>query len=161
MATDTDEVYSTLNDLIETCQDGEQGFRAAADGTRNQKTREIFLEYARERSRFAGELQMLITEMGGRARKAGSMAGVLHRGWMNLKEAVANNNEAAIIAEVERGEDAAVEAYRKALARDLPPDVQEVVDRQYRDVLATHERIRSMEVRAQGGRAPARGFDEY
>lgn len=161
MTNDTDEIYSTLNDLIETCQDGEQGFREAAEGTRNQKTREIFLEYAQQRSRFAGELQMLVTEMGGRARKSGSMSGALHRGWMNLKQAVAGNDEAAIIAEAERGEDAAVEAYRKALAKDLPPDIQEVVDRQYREVLASHERIRSMELRAHGGRVPESDFDEY
>lgn len=159
MAINTDEIYTTLNDLIETCQDGERGFREAAEGTRNPQTREIFLEYARQRAGFASELQMLVTELGGRAKKSGSMSGALHRGWMNLKQAVSGNDEAGIIAEAERGEDAAVEAYRKALAKDLPSDIQEVVDRQYRAVLDSHDRIRSMEVRAHGGRTPER--DRY
>ncbi|MGZ8198608.1 MAG: DUF2383 domain-containing protein, partial [Burkholderiales bacterium] len=31
MATDTKDVIDTLNDLIETCKDGEEGFRTCAE----------------------------------------------------------------------------------------------------------------------------------
>jgi uncharacterized protein (TIGR02284 family) len=160
MAMEKEEIYSTLNDLIETCHDGESGFREAAEGMLNDDIQRAFLEFAQQRGRFANELQVLSTEFGGRPKKSGSMSGLLHRGWMNLKEAVAGNDEGAIIAEAERAEDAAVEAYRKALSKDLPPDVREVVDRQYRQVLNTHERLRSMELRAHGGgRRPERDTD--
>jgi uncharacterized protein (TIGR02284 family) len=162
MAMEMDEIYSTLNDLIETCQDGEAGFREAAEGVHNPETRRAFIEYAQQRGRFANELQVLSTEIGGRPKKSGSMSGVLHRGWINLKEAVAGNDEGAIIAEAERGEDAAVEAYRKALSKDLPPDIREVVDRQYRHVLDAHDRMRTLEVRAHGGgRMPQSDRDAY
>ncbi|HWQ52868.1 MAG TPA: PA2169 family four-helix-bundle protein [Bryobacteraceae bacterium] len=161
MALEMDEIYGTLNGLIETCQDGEQGFREAAEGTHNSQTRQIFLEYAQQRSRFASELQILSTEIGGRPKKSGSVSGALHRGWMNLRKAIAGNDEGAIIAEAERGEDAAVEAYSKALAQDLPADIREVVDRQYRQVLEAHERIRAMELRAHGGRTSDLDRDSY
>ena len=36
---DNDDVISTLNDLIETCKDGEYGYRASAEHLRNAPTR--------------------------------------------------------------------------------------------------------------------------
>ena len=151
---ENDEIFRTLNDLIATCQDGEAGFLEAAEGTRDARTRDVFLEHARARGRFANELRVLAAEAGMRPRKSGPMTGALHRGWIHLREAVEGHDEGAIIAEVEHGEDAALEAYRRALGQDLPPGAREAADRQYRQVLQAREQIRSMELRAHGGRMP-------
>ena len=69
---------------------------------------------------------------------------------MNLKSAVTGRDDGAIVAEAERGEGAAVESYRKALEKDLPRDLRDVVERQHRQVLETHNRIRRMELRGHG-----------
>ncbi len=151
MAISTKEIYSTLNDLIQTCRDGEQGFREAAEGIGGEETRRLFLDYAQQRARFAGELQALVSKLGGHPAEGGSVGGAVHRGWINIKQAVTGKDRGAIIAEAERGEDTAVDAYRKALEKDLPGDVRETVERQYKQVLEAHNRVRDMELSMRGG----------
>ncbi len=140
----TKDYISWLNDLIETCKDAEQGFRDAADAVARQDLRELFNEYARQRSQFASELQNQVIRLGGDPEKTGSVSGSFHRGWINLKAAITGKDEHAILSEAERGEDAAVKNYQEALAQDLPDDLRSVVEKQYRQVLDAHNRIRSL-----------------
>ena len=151
MAITTNEIYSTLNDLIQTCKDGEEGFRAAAKGVQNSELRTLFQEHAQQRAKFSSELQPIVSRLGGRAEDSGSVGGALHRGWMNIKSAVTGKDEGAIIAEAERGEDVAVDTYRKAMAKDLPGDIRDIVERQYKQILEAHNRIRSLELTMKSG----------
>ena len=144
MAKSTKDFTSWLNDLIETCKDGERGFREAADGVQSSSLKTILNEYARQRSQFASELQNVVTRLGGDPRTSGSASGALHRGWMNLKSALTGKDDHAILEECERGEDAAVQNYQKVLAEDLPSDVRGVVEEQYRQILEAHKRIRAL-----------------
>jgi uncharacterized protein (TIGR02284 family) len=61
-----------------------------------------------------------------------------------LKSVVTGGDDYAILAECERGEDSAVEEYKKALDKDLPQPLYELVSRQYTDIKAAHDRIRSL-----------------
>jgi len=144
MANSTQDFISSLNDLIETCKDGEQGFRDAADGVQSSSLKTIFNEYARQRTQFASELQNQVNRIGGDPQTSGSATAALHRGWINLKSALTGKDDHAILAECERGEDSAVKNYQKALAQDLPTDLRSVVEAQYRQVLEAHNRIRSL-----------------
>ncbi|WP_367399786.1 PA2169 family four-helix-bundle protein [Nevskia soli] len=51
-----------------------------------------------------------------------------------------------MIAEAERGEDAAKKAYRDALAKDLPADLHDMIQEQYSTVLDTHNKVRALEL---------------
>jgi uncharacterized protein (TIGR02284 family) len=144
MAESTKEYISTLNDLIETCRDGEQGFRDAAEHIQRQDLRSIFNEYSKQRSQFAAELQSLVSRIGGDPQNSGSVAGSLHRGWVNLKSAITGRDDHSILAECERGEDSAVRNYQDALSHDLPSDVRSGVEEQYRQILEAHNRIKSL-----------------
>ena len=144
MAESTREYISTLNDLIQTCKDGEEGFRDSAEHVQMQDLRSIFNEYSRQRIQFATELQTLVSRIGGKPAEGGSVSGSLHRGWVNLKSALTGRDDHAILAECERGEDAAVRNYQDALAHDLPSDVRSVVEEQYRQILSAHNRIKSL-----------------
>ncbi|HEX8068414.1 MAG TPA: PA2169 family four-helix-bundle protein [Pyrinomonadaceae bacterium] len=146
---DHGQVLSTLNELIETCKDGQEGFRQAAEGVKNGELKTLFLTYAQQRAQFAGELQAEVRRLGGDPETTASTVGALHRGWMNLKAALAGADEGAIISECERGEDAAVSAYESALTAGLPQDVREIVARQAAQVREAHDRIRALE-RASG-----------
>jgi len=139
------EVISTLNNLIETCKDGENGFRTAAEHVKDSHLKTLFNTYAQQRAQFAAELQSEVRRLGGDPEKAGSVGGAMHRGWINLKAAVTGGEEGAIIAECERGEDAAMKNYHEAQELDLPGPVQTIVERQYRQVKEAHDRIRAME----------------
>jgi uncharacterized protein (TIGR02284 family) len=144
MASDT-QVVSTLNTLIQTCRDGEEGFRAAAVGVEDAELKELFDGYSRQRASFAGELQDEVRRLGGEAAEAGSITGSLHRGWLGLKAALTGADERAVLAECERGEDSALAAYRAALGVDMPASVRTAVERQFAEVKEARERIRTLE----------------
>jgi uncharacterized protein (TIGR02284 family) len=145
MALDNDEVIATLNNLVETCKDGQNGFRTAAEGIKNSELTTLFNTYSQQRAQFAAELQSEVRRLGGEPEETGSTAAVVHRGWINIKSAVTGEDEAAVISECERGEDSAVEAYEEALETDLPNDVKVIVSRQFSQVKEAHDRIRSLE----------------
>ncbi len=146
MATiNNDDVISTLNNLIETCRDGKEGFRTAAEGTKNTKLKSLFAGIADQRAQFASDLQKQVRQLGGDPEKTGSVLGSLHRGWMGIRSAVSANDDGAIISECERGEDSAVKNYEEALREDLPPDIRRLVEEQFALVKQAHDQIRALE----------------
>lgn len=143
-AATNDDVISTLNNLIETSRDGQQGFKDAAEGVERSDLKSVFYDAGQQRAKFVGELQSLVRELGGDPESSGSVAGAIHRGWINIKSAVTGKDETAILNEAERGEDAAVKAYKDALATALPTNVQSVVQNQYSQVQATHDKVKAL-----------------
>jgi uncharacterized protein (TIGR02284 family) len=134
-----------LNDLIETLKDGQEGFKQAAESVSNPNLKSLFSDYSQQRSRFATALQTEARRHGEPDPETSSSAtGALHRGWINLKSAITGGDEHAILAECERGEDSAVEEYKKALDNGLSPTAQELVTRQFAEIKAAHDRIRNL-----------------
>jgi uncharacterized protein (TIGR02284 family) len=148
-----DEVISTLNKLIETCKDGQEGFKIAAEGVERSDLKSFFYEYSQQRSQFAGELQTLVQTLGGDPENSGSFSGALHRGWMNIKSAVTGKDEAGILNECERGEDSAKNAYKAAAQEPLPGYIHDVVTDQLRSILQAHDRVKALRDAAENGKA--------
>ncbi|MCA1592784.1 MAG: PA2169 family four-helix-bundle protein [Acidobacteria bacterium] len=146
-----EEVISTLNNLIETCKDGQNGFQTAADGTGNGELKTLFHTYSQQRAKFAGELQDEVRHLGGDPEQTGSVAAALHRGWIDIKSAVTGKDDAAIINECERGEDSAVSNYKEALDTDLPANVRTVIERHFGQVKEAHDRIRNLQKASGAG----------
>jgi uncharacterized protein (TIGR02284 family) len=142
-----DKIESQLNELIETSKDGENGFRKAAEDTKDSTLRAFFTQGAQRCAQGARELQDLVRSLGGDPERTGSAAAAMHRGWMNVKEAVTGRDDKAILDEVERGEDYAKAAYRKAVEQNLPANVKAVVQRQYEGVLANHDKVKALRER--------------
>ncbi len=140
----TKEVISTLNDLIETSKDGEEGFRTCADGVKGAQLKAILNEAAQRCAQGVAELKAKVRALGGDPEKSGSMSGSLHRGWVNIKSTITGMDEAAVLAECERGEDVAKRTYEAALKKELPPDVRTIVERQYQGLLQNHDRVRDL-----------------
>jgi uncharacterized protein (TIGR02284 family) len=138
-------VIGTLNGLIETCKNAEDGFRTAAEGISDQAIKVAFAKFSRERWQMARELQDEVQGLGGTPETSGSVGGAVHRGWMNIKSAVAGSNDQQIVAEAERGEDVAKAAYKSALEETLPAQVRALVERQAAQVKAVHDQVRAME----------------
>ena len=144
MANNMDEIRATLNDLIETCKDSQEGFNTAAEKVKDPEIHTLFLGLYLQRSEFAGELQAEVTRLGGDPATSGSTFGAIHRGWIGLKTALAANTDFAILDEAEKGENAAVNNYVEALRKDLPSDLESIVSRQFREIQRTHRIIREL-----------------
>jgi len=139
------EVISTINNLIETLKDGQEGFKQAAEGVKDPQLKSLFNDYSQQRSRFATELQSQARSLGEPEPETSSTAaGALHRSWINLKSAVTRGDDHAILAECERGEDSAVEEYKKAIDQNLSAQLREIVSRQYSEIKNTHDRIKNL-----------------
>ena len=141
------EAISTLNSLIETLKDGQEGFRQAAEAVKDSQLKSLFNELSLQRSKFAGELQSHVIQLGEpEPEESSSTAGALHRAWINMKSAITSQDDHAILAECERGEDSAVAEYKKAMEpdSDLTSPAREVVSRQYTDVKAAHDKVRAL-----------------
>src|SRR6476620_2479744 len=140
------ETISTINGLIETLKDGQEGFRRATEAVQDSQLRSLFNQYSMQRSRFAGELQSEALGLGeSDPEDSSSTAGAMHRAWINLKAAITSGDDHAILAECERGEDSAVAEYKKAMEGDkLSSTVRETISRQYADVKQAHDRIKAL-----------------
>lgn len=136
-----------LKDLVQILHDGQEGFRKASEGVKDSQLKELFNRFSLQRAKFAGELEEELRNLGeSDPEKEGStLTGKVHRVWIDLKAALTKNDAHAILAEAERGEDAAKDAYRKALEeKDLPASLRDVVSRQAAQVQRTHDEVKAM-----------------
>jgi uncharacterized protein (TIGR02284 family) len=139
-----DNAISILNNLIETCKDGELGFKTAAEGLKRADIKAKFLEYSRQRGEMVRELQSEVRRLGGDPETSGSMSGSLHRGWLDIKSVVTGKDDHAIVAEAERGEDVAKSVYENALKETLPGPAQTLVQQQAGKVRQAHDDVRDL-----------------
>jgi uncharacterized protein (TIGR02284 family) len=150
-----DDVISTLNDLIETCKDGEQGFRTCAEDIKDAQMKSFFTTRAQSCAEAAAELQQEVRTLGGDPETSSSIAGALHRRWVDIKGLVTGKDDEAILNECERGEDVAKRSYETALGKSLPANIKAIVERQYNGVMKNHDQVKAMrnQVRAAKGNA--------
>ncbi len=144
IADDRKALIRTLNKLIETCKDGEAGFKVCAEDIKRPDIKQLFTQRSRQCAEAAEELQRAVLEFGGQPEDSTSIGADLHRRWVDLKSLVTGKDEATILNEAERGEDVAKERYSEALSQDLPTDIRAIVQRQYEGVLRNHDEVRAL-----------------
>jgi len=130
-----------LNHLIGHLKDGEAGFSAAAEGALNPPLKETLSGYATQRAEFAESLQLIIEESGEKAEYSGTLGGAFHRGWINLKAAVAKRTDLAILEECKSAEDLAMAAYQEALEDGVLETAGPIVEEQAVEIRQAHQEI--------------------
>jgi len=138
------ETISLLNNLIETSKDGQKGFSKAAGHAHAPELRTLLESYAQDCARSAAELQACVTRLGGEPESGGTAVGALHRGWLNLKASMSNDDDLMLLEECERGEDHAKAAYVKAMQAPMSGEIQNLLQRQCDGTKAHHDRIRDL-----------------
>ncbi len=141
---DNDDVVDVLNDLLESCRDGEYGFRTSSENADSPDLKALFMRHSTECGVAARELEAEIRRLGGEPASGGTVAGALHRGWVSVKTALTSQDDKAVLEECERGEDSALAQYRKALKQPLPPAVRVVVERQAQGAQRNHDEVRDL-----------------
>lgn len=135
---------STLNNLIETCKDGEYGFQASAEHAKDPRVQQLFQARARDCRDAAAELQALVVQHGGKPEDSGTASGAVHRGWVAVKGTLSGYTDLAMLEETERGEDTALARYRSALKEELPAGVASIVEAQLLGVKRNHDQIKAL-----------------
>jgi uncharacterized protein (TIGR02284 family) len=139
----------TLNDLLENARDGTSGFGEAAEHVQSAALKQLFKRRAETCTRAATELQELLHQAGGKANEGGTASGAAHRLWTHIRGLFGGASDETMLNECERGEDASMARYRKALKANLPHDMHAVVLRQFEEVQRNHDMIRTMRDRAR------------
>ena len=138
-----DQIISALNGLIEVNRDGQKGFLEAAEKMQAAELKTFCLEQSRSRAHFVGELQPLVQTMGEEPENTGTIAGAMHRGWIDLKTALGGGDH-AILAATETGEDHAIKTYQSALEEHLPAPAREIVERQLQSIKQAHAKVKTL-----------------
>lgn len=126
----TQDTIHHLNDLTETCKDGELGYRTAAENVRNTQLESVFSYYSKQRGQFVRALQVEVKRLGGESSDSGTPTATVFRGWIRLKSALTGGDGGAIVAACESGEETAVGAFALVNSLDLTGETKSLVEKQ-------------------------------
>ncbi len=133
---------AALNTLIATLIDSVDGYQKAAADTDNQQYARMFNDRAQERQSAVTKLQAAVARLGGNPEDDGTVTASVHRGWMNLKEAVVGRNDTAVISSVEEGEDYLKNKFETVLGnKDLPAEARSAIEEAWQSVKAGHDQM--------------------
>src|ERR1700691_5277660 len=141
---DENDAISVVENLIETCKDGQKGYQDAAAHAKRSELKTYFTEQSLERAHCAGELEAELIRLGKPDKKvSGSVSGTLRRAWIDTKVSLGGGDK-TILESLEAGEDSAKEAYEKAVSGDLPENIAQIVRRQAASVERSHDKVKSL-----------------
>ncbi|RZJ72636.1 MAG: PA2169 family four-helix-bundle protein [Flavobacterium sp.] len=110
------EIIADLKGLVSIINDGKEGYESAAESTDNVELKAVFLKYVAERALYENELKSHLAKHGGHSEnEEGGILGAIHRTWIDIKEALTDQSETAILGAVVTGEKAALAKYDAAI----------------------------------------------
>lgn len=136
---------ATINDLIEINNDRVAGFEKVIEDIKDENVdlKALFAEYAQQSRKNVQQLSA-IAGTAPQEETDNSVAGTLHRVWIDVKSLFGGSDRASILSEAERGEDAIKDAYQDALSSDLPVNAIEIVRSQAQEIKAAHDKIKAL-----------------
>lgn len=141
---DNKHTVSVLEDLIETCKDGQKGYQDAASHAKRSDLKTYFNEQSLQRARFAEELRQELARLGEPDKKpSGSASATIRRAWIDTKVALGGGDK-SILNSLEAGEDSAKESYQKALSKSLPTPIADLVRQHAATIQKAHDQVRML-----------------
>lgn len=141
MSLPDESVITILRELMEISKDGEQGYKDAADDINDKDMSIVLFEFSVQRGEFVNRLRETIRKLGGATEFTGSVLGIIHRRWMDVKFAVAGSDPASVLNECLRGDRSALNKYEIQLGRALPENIRAVVLNQFEIVKYNYDAI--------------------
>jgi uncharacterized protein (TIGR02284 family) len=137
---------TTIRDLIVINNDRYEGYKTAAEETKDADLKALFNEFSLQSKGFSEELRKFIPSSEQPESDATKPSGKLYRVWMDVKAAVTGNDRKAILSSCEYGEDHAKKHYNEAMEHlnELPADAVELIRRQHSEILKGHDRVKAM-----------------
>jgi uncharacterized protein (TIGR02284 family) len=140
------DVFKTIKDVIQTLENGKAGFHEAVAASKDADVAKVLEGYSDQREELSAQLKTLAAAYGEQDayEEDSTIAGAMHRGWLDLRAAISSGSAHSILAECERGEDHAVAVFRGALEKDLPSNVRIVLEQQAATVKAAHDEVKKL-----------------
>lgn len=136
-----------LQELVEINNDRVAGFDKANQDIKDENVdlKVVFTKYADQSRRFAQELSAEVGKLGEDVDTDKSVAGTLHRAWIDIKSVFSGGDRKSILEEAERGEDAIKAAYKKALEEvEMTGELRQVLTAQAEEIKEGHDTIKAL-----------------
>ncbi len=145
---DQKQIADVLQELIQICRDGQEGYRNGAEHAKDPELRRLLNEVSLERAKFAGALENEAVRYGkADVDRSGTALGAIHRGWTDLKTNLGGGDN-AILSSMETGDDYARKHYDEAIReRKMPDDIVGILRNQAQAIVGTLDRIRALRQR--------------
>ncbi len=142
---DQKHVVDALENLIEVARDGQNGYREAAEHTKDPQLRRFMDSVSLARAKFAGDLESYAVQLGkADVDRSGSTKAAIHRGWTDLKADLGGGDD-SVLSSMETGDSYAKEQYEKYTDDNkLPDDLLETIRIQAQTIAGTLDRVRVM-----------------
>jgi uncharacterized protein (TIGR02284 family) len=140
------ETVNVLQGIIEKNYDAEKGYKKAMQDAKNPVLKGFLQQQAAQRSRFATAIDQKLRQLGETPKESGSVAGTLHRAWIDIKSSLSGNDDEAVLKEVIRGEKASVDEYKDVLKKhNLAPEITLELQSQLGDIQNTLNKVKRIE----------------
>jgi len=136
-------LIKSLKELVQVCKNSELGLRQAASKVHDQELQKMLLATARDRAIWSQEIQTELRDFGLNPVNTGSLAGLLHRMWMNLRYQLNLHDDEVVLRECQRGEEAALKEY-KQLIEDRALNLDAVMQALFVSVIETRDRLQEL-----------------
>lgn len=140
-----EKMINDLQELLEKNHDAEKGFLTAEKASQNQHLKKFLKKQAGQKNQFVEELTEVVKSLNAHPREKGSAAGMVHRTWMDIKTALTNNKDEAVLKECIRGEKESEREYVEKLQNDnLPTGISDLLRRQLAEIRITIAQVSSL-----------------
>lgn len=143
-------IINDLKGLVSILNDGKEGYLSASEVTDSIELKDVFLRFASQRIGYAEELKSHIALHGGNSEnEEGGLLGILHRTWIDIKQALSSKEDEAILEAIETGEKTAIERYDELIDDENHTDHVELLQKQRTGILEALKEIETYHIRLE------------
>jgi uncharacterized protein (TIGR02284 family) len=129
-----------VKNVVQVLHDGHKGFMDLAEHIKDPQVKSFFVKEAQTRGEFARQLELAA---GLPTDESGTTMGAVHRSWGDLKAKLGGGDH-TLLETAEQGEDAAKDAYEKALrAKEITGNVRQTLLTQQQHILQSHNQVKA------------------
>ncbi|MCD6047334.1 MAG: family four-helix-bundle protein [Gammaproteobacteria bacterium] len=130
----TDQTSDALNNLLSYLYDSHNGYKECSDEVSDIKLKNLFQDMAQKRANMIADIKQIIPTPLENTTRNGSITGVLHRTYIDLKSLLTDGDTQAIVEEVKVGENATINKYEQILNQNLPESVKQLLQKQLNEI---------------------------
>jgi uncharacterized protein (TIGR02284 family) len=138
-----EQAESAMQSVIDALIDSQEAFQQIGNELKDEMLKHYFMAESLKRAEFRGEIESVLHREGVRdINEGGTTAGTVHRAWADLKSRLGGGDH-TLLATAEQGEDAARDAYDKAMDTYLPLPIRQLLTSQAAHIQSSHDFVKA------------------